>query len=134
MHFLRHALLLAAPVILALYAVKWLLWRSTLGRPYGHLLFALALMLAWGAGCFLIVGWEEWNNPQYTASEYWLGPPLWLLPVPSLSYLLDWRYTPPSGQALTYTIVRHLIELVVLFPLWTVIQIPLAFVFGWFWI
>ena len=127
-------LLPALPVLIFLYVTKWWLWHSNRAGAFALVLYIVALVMAWAYGVFVLVGWGNWNHPEYTASEYWLGPALWLLPVPIMSYALDCRFAGRKTHPCLRPFCRYLVEVALLFPAWSIMQMVLALWFGWYWI
>jgi len=116
-------------IVIALYGLKALLFRSvrSAGFSLGCFFFIVAL--------FVPVTWltsPDWNNQNVARIAIWVGDPIAILPVPSVSFLFDFfshrRYT-------HYWRIRVSLEIFAAFPLWVFIWVMIqVIVFNWVWI
>lgn len=125
----KRAMLVGLLVMAAFYWVKVAIPRTISCKVTA--LFAFALLV-----CFLLpyiyLHWEEWDNPHVVFMGNWLGMPIALLAVPTVSFLNDLLASRP--RKCWWLVLRSCLELFVATPLWGLCWIYFSFFslgFGW---
>jgi hypothetical protein len=72
------------------------------------------------------------NEPFGLAPSRWIGTPVWLFAVPFLSFLIFDR-TITLGTPMAY-LARSLVEIIVLFHVWSYIWVWTQLLLEWAWI
>ena len=114
---------------LGFYVAKTLIARNV--RPGGAAFLWYAFLVSLSLPYFYIC-LEDWDNPHVSLTGNWLGTPVMFLVVPTLSFALD---TVIRDIRVGVLVLRSLIEIVILIPLWTWFWVMLSFGFlGFIWL
>lgn len=116
--------------IIALYALKLALFRSLRSR-----LFVLGCFFI-GVAVIIPLTWvtsPDWNNPHVYRIGIWIGDPIAVLAVPTVSFFFD--YFKGDYYLRGFQTVRFLLEILVGVPVWFIIWVYIqCFLLGWVWI
>jgi hypothetical protein len=91
------------------------------------LFIAASLPYVW---FFVVV---DWYNHFVYYIECWVGYPIMIWTVPTISFLIDLQA--PGTPTRRRYLIRSAIEIVVLIPVWWIFWVFFSFfILGWFWI
>ncbi len=125
----REPLSMLAPVafVAIFYGLKLGLVRLLKDKLLAVLLYVL---LAFVSATILYLKFEDWDNMHVTFLGNWLGTPVILLPVPTLTFVWD-VCEPMTRRQLA---IRTAVEIVVVIPVWMYCWVFLSLGAGLMWI
>jgi hypothetical protein len=119
-----------AGLLLFVYAAKWPMLRqlpSTRALWWYALLVMCSLPYIW----FFVV--LDWFNRQVFHIECWIGYPITIWTIPTVSFIKD-RLN-PDGPSFAWYLIRSAIEIFILFPISVVVSGFISlYLLGWIWI
>lgn len=116
------------PTLAFLYMVKSCLMATKMNNRAVAVWFAVVLLSALGI-CFMCIGPRQNGQVVSPPSAYWLLPTLAIIPLPTLSMILDlnWQRRHPRW----HYAVRYALEFVFLIPIWMCLLGFVCVLAGW---
>ena len=93
------------------------------------LITCILYVVALGYIYLLLADWKLWNSKPIMN---WVGTPLMYLPIPIATSIID--IISKKKRTIRFLVVRSVIEVAIIIPLWYVITFFIFGSLGWFWI
>lgn len=117
-----------------IYPLKLLIVRNTTRKPVAIALFLgmLALCMAYIQQCIEAFDSADERFPLSPVVR-WVGIPIGLLLVPTISFLADLVGQKEPTTLLNYS-VRSIVEVLVVIPIWWTVWVVMQILLGWVWV
>lgn len=119
-------LLVSAIFYVFLYSIKLFINLKASSRMARISSYLALLVSSWAIIYYVFV---DWNNGSESRLYHWLGVPIILLTIPTVTFFKD--LVRDNRQSLSSLVKRSVLEVVVVFPVWVIATLLIFARLGW---